>query len=299
MNITVCKIFLNIVKYQSMSKAAESLYLSQSAVSQQIRTLENRLGVSLFERTHNGVTLSDYGVIVQPYIERIVDNHMQMLNTLNLQKHPQKVLKIASTPVVYSYALPCTIYHIKQHFPRYELEIETMASAIIEEEILKGTNDIGFIVGEPKNKKLYYKNILTDNVVLIASQEMKIPSRIHCRDLIKYPLILPSHSCKSRDVIETHLSNIDVDFHQLHILYELDSTESMKMSVMQGYGLAFMPYMGVKKELYTKQLKIITLDDYRLNNHYYMIRTKNKHHQDTDFMQVSAYLESMFNKTVC
>lgn len=299
MNIILCKILINIAKYQSISKAAEAVYLSQSAVSQQIKSLEKSLGVKLLERAYNGVKLTEFGQLALQHAQEMLSSYNKLLLDITEKQQQKRSLKILSTPVIYSYALPCTLYDLKKYFPKLELEIETLPSSLIEEQLQQQVGDIGFIVGAPHSKKLSYKKILTDDVVLVASTAMDIPDQISCQELTHYQLILPSHACKSRDVIDAHLTKIALDFNQLKVLYELDSTESMKISVLQGYGLAFMPYMGIKKELYTKQLKIVTLKGYFLCNHYYLIRSQEKNSVDDEYNQIISYIENMFNQTVC
>lgn len=299
MNINICKTFVAVVENESVSKASECIYLTQSAISQQIKSLENSLGVELFIRTPSGMLLTQYGKIYYQYAQQMISLSKQMKISINAIKEKNRTLYIFSTPVMHSYALPCTLFHLKKYCPSYELKIETMPSQLIEENILKGNGDIGIIVGKPLNSNLMSKMIMTDNIVLVSDYNMDIPDIIDCEDLTRYPIILPSFRCRSRTVINHYLDKIKVDIANLQILYDLDSTESMKTSVMKGYSLAFMPYIGIKKELYNKQLKIIQLSCDRLENEYYIIRSKTKSNLDDDLNRIIRNLEIIFSETAC
>jgi DNA-binding transcriptional LysR family regulator len=299
MNIDHLKIFVQVVDEGSISKTAEKANLSQSALSQQIKAIEQTLGVKLLERSSSGVLPTLYGKMVYDYAKSLSETYTQMLQSLSSLNHPNKNLRIAATPIMHSYALPCTLYHVKKQFPQFKLEIEALSSAAIEEKIIHNTADIGFIVGKPKSPLLLSKKVLSDKMMLVAGANTPVPSHISCKELSQYPLIMMSKTQKTRQILDDYLCSISIDSDRLNVLYELNSMESTKLSAINGHGMIFAPYMSIKKELYTKQLRIIEIDCFTLENEYYSIRQKNFGYKDTSHKNLILHIEKIFQDTIC
>lgn len=299
MNIDYLKMFLCVVEEGSISKVAENMHISQSALSQQMKVMEQVLGIKILERSPKGVTLTTLGQVVYDYAKTITGSYDQMLSKITEIQNENRTLHIISTPIVYSYALPCTLYHVKKNYPTYTLEMETMASDVLENKIMNGYGDIGFIVEKPKSKALVSKKVFSDSIYLVAGEGIEIPDSISIEDIYNYPLLMLSKAQKTRHVLCNYLSKIGVDLTQLQILYDLDSTESIKLSAVKGYGLAFLPYMAMKKELYNKQLRIIQIDGFHLDNNYYAIKRPNCEQRDTELFKLIAYIEKILIDTIC
>ncbi|MDF2595273.1 MAG: transcriptional regulator, LysR family [Clostridia bacterium] len=299
MHIDYLKMFIHVVDQGSISKAAEAMNISQSALSQQIKSIEQTLNIKLLERSHNGVIPTLYGKIVYTYAQNLSVTYDHMLYELAELDNAESVLRIAATPIMYSYALPCTLYHVKNEFPNFRLEIETMTSFSIEEKILNDTADIGFIVGKPKNKELQSKKVFSDKIMLVSGEDTTIPSHISCDSLCQYPLLMMSKTQKTRQILDAYLQQIKIDPNKLKVLYELNSMESIKLSAVNGYGMAFAPYMSIKKELYNKQLRIINIDCFGLENEYYAIRKASTGHKSTAHKKLILYIEKILQDTIC
>jgi DNA-binding transcriptional LysR family regulator len=98
--------------------------------------------------------------------------------------------------------------------------------------------------------------------------------------------------------VQRALNAVSVGELKLNILFNLDSLEAVKLAAIRGHGLAFLPYMSIKKELYSKQLKIIPIDQFQVNNDVYMVK---KHNQrcDNDTKQLIRYIEKTLIDTLC
>lgn len=299
MNIDYLKMFVQVVDEGSISKTSEKANMSQSALSQQIKAIEQTLNFKLLERSPTGVLPTLYGKIVYDYAKNLSENYAHMLQELASLDHPDKSLRIVATPIMHSYALPCTLYHVKNEFPQFRLEIETLPSAFIEEKVLHSTADIGFIVGRPKSQLLLSKKVLSDKIMLVAGENTPVPNHISCKELYQYPLIMMSKTQKTRQILDDYLTSIHIDPEKLNVLYDLNSMESIKLSAINGYGMIFAPYMSIKKELYNKQLRIIEIDCFTLENEYYAIRKKNSGHKSTAHKKLILHIEKILQDTIC
>lgn len=299
MNIEFYKNLVTIVNCKSISKAAVISNISQSALSQQIKNAENLLGIKIFTRNHKGIELTETGKIIYKYATTITSSYTNMLHEIKNSANGSKTFRILATPIINSHALPCTLYHVKNTYPAYNLEMEGMPSDTVEDKIGQGIGDMGFIIGKPKDKNLYSKKVFSDKYYLVCGFEMDIPEEINITTLYKYPIIMLSKARKTRRILEHFFLKVGLDTNRLKILYELDSIESIKSSSIKGYGMAFLPYMAIKKELYNKQLKIVHLKNFNLENEYYAIRNRNLEQIDLEHLHFTSYFEKVVEETIC
>ena len=297
LNIDFLSMFITVVELASISKAAEELNISQSALSQRIKVLEKHYEASLLERSYKGVIPTKIGHIVYQYSKNIKSSHDQLLDEIIKDKIGYQSVHILATPTIYSCVLPCALYDIKTNYPSYALKVETLSSKPLEDKISQGIAHIGFIAGKPRNKQLIAKKIFSDKIFLVANTTTKLPKKISMQELHLQPLLMLSKEQKTRQILDNYLEKKGIDTKNLQILYTLDSIESIKLSVLNGYGLAFLPYMTIKKELYNKQLQTIELSDFNLENHYYSIQKQTS--KDFEIANILKYIEKNIIDIIC
>jgi len=291
--------FIQIVSLGSISKAADQMHISQSALSQQLKALESLLNCQLLERSNKGVRPTSAGEIVHKYALEITATYDKMLKDINLLDWETKNLNILATSVICSYALPCTLYHVKKNYPTFVLEMTALPSSLVEEQLSSGHGDIGFIVGQPKRKDLLGKKVISDRMHLVAAHNSPVPKQITKDQLVSYPLLMLPKIHRTRTLLENYLTQMGIDLSSLRILYNLDSIESIKLSAINGYGLAFLPYMTIKKELYNKQLRIIQLENFELECEFYTARPQHTDKINPDLAQLITYIEKILADTIC
>lgn len=299
MRIDHLQTFLKVVEDGSISKVAEEMNISQSALSQQIKNFEEYLKTPLLDRGPNGVVPNTCGKIVYRHAQQLSATWKDMELAVHEALSSSLVFKIAATPNIYSYALPCTLFHIRNRFPDFVLDIEMMSSQQVEQHILNGFADIGFVIGAPETQSLYRKKVFTDKMHLVQGEQSITPQSIACSELLEYPLMMLSQRHRTRQLLDKYLKMIGIKTSELKILYELNSTESLKMSTIHGFGLSFAPYMSIKKELYNQQLNIVQLDCFDLESEYYLIRKEKSNDKTAAHKQVSSYIEGIVQTTVC
>lgn len=117
MNMETLKFFLDIATLKSISKAAQKSHITQSALSQQLKSWESTLGSELFVRSNKGASLTEAGIIVEKYAGQIIKLYDDMVTEINHLQPTQHELSIYAIPEVCNYALPCTLYEVKNIFP--------------------------------------------------------------------------------------------------------------------------------------------------------------------------------------
>ena len=256
----IYKFFLKVSEMGSISKAADKLYISQPALSQQLKNLEKELHTPLFIRSNKGIELTEEGKIVYKYFSMSEKLLQEMKKEIRDKKNNVKKIRISAVPTMCNYSLPCMIYHLKQHYPNTSVELYSRSDSFkIEEELVNGRCDIGFVVEDIKNEFiLTSKKIFEEEILLVASNiSVNYPDFISERELSKYDLI----NMATENEITRTVSRYINDFENYKITYNLESIDAIKSCVVNGYGLAFLPYSTIKKELYNKEIKIINIDN--------------------------------------
>jgi len=157
---------------------------------------------------------------------------------------------------------------------------------------------VGFVQGKPTDQDLVSSIVGTDRMVLVASSEYNIKSEINLNDLMRYPLIMMHEKYQCRRQFNEMLKERGINLEHLNVLFSLDSTESVKSSVLKGHGLSLLPYMSIKKELYNKQLKEIKVADFEMMYEIYIVykRDKDMNKGTREFIQ---FLKKIGEKSFC
>lgn len=294
MNMETLKLFLDIAMLKSISKAAQKSHITQSALSQQLKSWENTLGTELLTRSNKGANLTDAGVIAEKYASQICKLYDDMTTEINHLQPSQHELSIYAIPEVCNYALPCTLYEVKKHFPHCHITLNEGSSSLVEDRLFLEEGDIGFISGPAAKSELSSNMVFSDQVMLVASSTTICPDKISLQELSQYPLIWSSQL----HCVQRALNNLSTGDLKLNILFNLDSIEAVKLAAIRGHGVAFLPYMSIKKELYSKQLRIIHIDQFQVNNDVYMVKKENQR-CNNDTKQLIRYIEKTLIDTLC
>lgn len=298
MQIEHVQLFHLTASMGSISKAAQASHISQPALSQQIQRLEQELGFKLLERSNRGVVLTQAGQIVEKYAGHFVGLYQNLMEDLSQLEQNSSIVRIAATPVVGVYGLPCTMFSAKETFPGYSFHLSTAPSIEVEHGVIQGESDIGFINGPPTHQdELVAKKIYAERMVLVAGQDLEVPDQLDMSSLRQYPIVMFSQKSSLYMRLSEHLEACGHSLEQYKILFRLDSAESVKSSVIKGHGLAFLPYMSIKKELYQKQLREIHVDGFDMSYDIYIIYKKQEQ-QDTLY-RIAVYFSKIVAETFC
>jgi DNA-binding transcriptional LysR family regulator len=298
MRIDHLVLFNRIASEKSISKVAEECHLSQPALSQQMRKLEDEMGLILFERSNKGIELTENGRVVHQYFEQIIETYDNLQQELTNLKNYTGTIRILASQVIGQYALPCSIHKMNEKFPKYTFALTTMMSGEVVRKVLEGKGNIGFIINPVDNPDLICKRIHSDKVFLVCSEKYYKGSSISLENLKSKALITLADQFSSRRIVDQSLRKAGYDIKDFSVMMNLDSTESLKASVIAGLGFAFLPYMAIKKELYLKELKIVDIPEFQVNYDFYMIHRSKMCSQETP-KEVIKYFLSIVEETFC
>jgi len=276
-HLDAMRYFLMVSEERSISKGAARAHISQSALSQTIQKLEEDLGYPLMVRSNRGISLTGAGEIVRKYAETITRGYDRMLEELTLSSETKHFVSISGTYSLAAYSLPCMLYKIKKVFPKHQYSLDAKDAEDIIRDVREGLTDLGFVdVVNEDAENLVYSLLGKERVVLIAKADAPVADAIQVKDLFDVEMIMCSMNRKTCDHLGEVLSTVDRRLENLNVIFYADSLSAVKSSVLNGYGMAFVPYESIKHELYEKLIKLVTVADINLDYDIYMVSKKPK-----------------------
>lgn len=268
--------FLEVAKTHNVTTAAKNMRVTQSALSQRIRALEQILGQSVFVRKYSGLELNSFGTDFLAACKDIHHNIEVLDDWVSRQKKEVNGhLKIATISSMIGHVLPQFLKEFFKKYPSVKFTIDNSTTKFIEEGVLNGDYDVGMIVGDCKKNSLKSLKIMENRVYMVCSKDYPLAQnkKFTQADLEKSRLIW--HSEKSSRTVtqiwrKLGLRSID----DLGGIY-LSDMESCKNYAVQGLGVAFVADEHMREEL--AQGKLIKLGNYLTDKPIYLISRNDKY----------------------
>jgi LysR family transcriptional regulator, transcriptional activator of the cysJI operon len=253
------KVFHTVAKKLSFTKAANTLFITQPAVTKHINELENQLGNRLFVRKGTSIALTPAGQLLLGYAEKIFKLYADLENELGqLNDIATGSLKIGASTTLAQYVLPGILALFKKTYPAIQIQFINGNSEFIEQQVINEKIDIALVEGISHHPQINYESFVKDEIVLVAStQNKQFPkSEIKPEQLQSIPLVLREQGSGTLDVIFKAISKANIHPKNLHIEIQLDSTESIKQYLLHSDCAAFLSIHSITKELRQNQLSI-------------------------------------------
>jgi len=250
--------FLEIVRLKSFSKAAQTCYRTQPAISAQVRQLEQELNTALFERFGSRISLTTAGRIFADYAAQMLDLRRRAQDAINeLERNPRGELVIAANEANCIYVLPQVFSEYKDLFPAVQLQVDRSYGARVVDAVMENIADFGLTQLPIEEKRMQVVPIHRDEIRLIVPARHPLADRkaVLPSDLLEFPLLLPK-SGTTRTRLNAWLELVEDD---LHVSMELDSTEMIKRFVMAGLGISFLAVSNCREEVTAGKLRTLAL----------------------------------------
>jgi DNA-binding transcriptional LysR family regulator len=250
--------FLEIVRLKSFSKAAQTCYRTQPAISAQVRQLELELNTTLFERYGTRISLTVAGRILAEHAEQILALRRRAQDSINeLEKIPRGELVIAANEATCIYVLPGVFAEFKKQFPNVQLLVDRSYGTRVVQAVLDNLADFGITQLPVQEKKLQIVKIHSDEIKLLVPAGHPLASypRVMPTDLLGQQLLLPKTGT-TRARLNTWLDSVQ---DELNVSMELDSTEMIKRFVMANLGLSFLAASHCREEEEAGKLACVPL----------------------------------------
>lgn len=250
--------FLEIVRLKSFSKAAQTCYRTQPAISAQVRQLEQDLNTTLFERLGTRISLTMAGKIFADYADQILQLRRRAQEVINeLDRVPRGEIIIAANEATCIYVLPTVFSEYRKQFPNVQLLVDRSYGAKVVGAVLDNLADFGITQLPVAEKKLQVVKVHSDEIRLLVPGGHPLASKdsVTSHDLLGHPLLLPK-SGTTRSRLNSWLEPVE---DEIQISMELDSTEMIKQFVMAELGISFLAASHCRDEVAAGKLATATL----------------------------------------
>lgn len=279
MSITMrqLEIFKAVVDSGQVTKAAQNLFITQSAVSLALSELENQLGGPLFDRIGRRLELNDRGRYFLPLSREILDK-LEDLDSLMNEKDGKfaGTLKLVASSTIGNYVLPYLITVFKSMYPDVHFNMLVCNTKTAEKLIMDRAVDLGFVEGEVNNEKISVTNWFQDELVLIIRSTIDTESETVCdvtTDLKKYKWIMREPGSGTAQIFKSKLGRYVTD---LNVVMELGHTEAIKKAVEAGAGIGCLSNLTVCRAINRGWLQQIRLKGVDMKRQLFIIQHKDK-----------------------
>ena len=261
-SLDLYKLFYTVAKEGSISSAAKILYISQPAVTLQIKKLESQLGISLFTRSKHGVILTDEGKVLFEYVKNAIDCFNNGENALsNLKNLDSGTIRIGVSTTICRYILMPYLEKFHATYPKIDIQINNNVSTNIIKELRNGNLDMVILFApQAENKDLIITPIKEVKDIFVGNKEyFNLPKeKISLQDLEQYPLIFPSSTSSSRAYLDKCLKDNNVD---LKPKLEVVSYNLIVDLIKTGFGIGYVTKEFIMNELDNKTLYEIKIKE--------------------------------------
>ena len=265
MNLRQLHVFASVVKHMSVSLAAEELFITQPAVSQQIRGLEQQLGVKLFERTPNGLLLTEGGEAIHPHVQAILASQARIDHVVAEQRGATRGhLAVAANTTGGMYVVPAMLRAFREAHPEAEIVLQVHSTDRICERLLQNLLDVAVVTGPVEVGSVVVADLCEDELYLIVSPSHPFAERatVSREEVAAEPFVVPEPGSRTRRLIQRAIESHGL---KLQIAMQLPGTEEVKKAVEANLGVAMVSKHAVTRELELGALHRVTVHDLEIH----------------------------------
>jgi DNA-binding transcriptional LysR family regulator len=278
-NLFGLRIFVMVAEKKSFSDAARSLYLTQPAVTHQVKNLESYFATPLFKRESNTVLLTPAGKILYKYAKRFSKLDDQLMEELeNYTGRLTGDLIIGACTMVGEHLIPHLVKDFSQAHPEVNFSVEIGNCPSVIDKLLKGTIDVGLIGDKATHRDLVSEVLLEHTLFLVSSPGYWDINggTVPLKDLTGLKLLLREEGVGTRVQFEEIVSHNGMNLKNFQIITVSGSNEVIKMMVKHGVGISFLPRKAIERELEMGDLKALQLQEGELRHKFYLVHRKQK-----------------------
>ncbi len=286
MNLLKLEIVVLIKKYKKLTIVAEKLGVKQPTITFHIKSLEEELGVSLFELRSGRYFLTEAGEALHHYASKI-DALMKEARrvTQEFKGFHKGAITIGASYVPATYLLPEVVHQFQCEFPNIKITLLVKTAPEIRMMLQNHEIDLGIISAAPFDEPLLKQtNIMPDTLVLAFSKEHHFSKKdnVSLQNIEKERILLHRNPSTTRDLLTQWTLAHNITF-QSEI--ELDSLETMKQILKYGNGIAFISKLAIEQEIQRNELCYIPIPEFEFQRNIYTI-----HHEDRWNSKIISFL---------
>jgi len=256
MELSQLRSFLQVAEEGGVTRAAETLCLTQPAVTQQIQALERELGTLLFDRTGRGVRLTAAGAALVEHARQslaILDEVRGVIADLETGVTGRLVIGAGVTTSIFQLPSPLRAY--REAYPGVDVAVTTGRSREVTAMVLGREVDLGLVTTTVEDPSLTAMELYEEEIALVAPAGHVRAMGLDA--LSAAPMILFPKGAGFRDYLDRVLAEVGIS---ANVKMETDSVEAIKSFVAVGLGVSFLPMPAVDAELRSGALSMVSVD---------------------------------------
>jgi DNA-binding transcriptional LysR family regulator len=275
-DVTRLKAFIYAAETLSFTEAAVQLHLTQPTVSHHIKTLEQALGVELFNRSAHALKLTEAGRLLLPYAHKLIHQVSEVHEMMvSLQQRIAGHLRIACSTTAGKYILPQLAARFCQRFPDIRVSILACTTENIIPRLLEGEANLAVVSSSDLcGQGLECQEFFNDTIALIVPSSHPWAGRqsVEPAELLEQQMILREPTSGTRRVMLTELAKHDITLDDLNISLELGNAEAIVRTVGAGFGISFVSTLAADWALMLGHIAAVPVAGLVLRRRIYMVR---------------------------
>lgn len=257
------QVFHTVARLLSFTKAADTLHMTQPAVTFQIRQLEEYFNTRLFDRSHNRISLTEAGERVLEYADQIINLYNEMdYQVRELTGDVTGLLVIGASTTIAEYVLPSLLGQFRRMFPNVKLRLNVSNSMGVVHMVEANQIDVGIVESPVGNKNLAVEVCWQDDMVVIAPPDHPLAAKKSATvdDIRGSMFLCREEGSGTREVFIDYIGERGHSMDELDLGMELGSPEAVKSAVEAGLGVSVVSEATVEKERRLGSIAVIPLD---------------------------------------
>ena len=256
------QVFYSVARQLSFTKAAEQLFMTQPAVTFQVKQLEEHFNARLFERSHGKIALTPTGRLVMGYAEKILGLSEEMETRVGeLTGTMSGPLLLGASTTIAEFMLPHVLGEFKARHPQVQTQMTVGNSETIENRVADYSLDVGLIESPSHLPSLHTEVCCDDELVMICAPGHRLAQErgVTPQQIMIEPYVSRETGSGTREFADNYLRESGISPDDLNVVMELGSPEAIKGVVETGIGVSIVSRATIVKELKLKVLVAVPL----------------------------------------
>ena len=262
------RVFMEVAGHLSFSKAAETLFISQPAISKHIKKLEEEIGLALFERKGNTISLTPPGAKLLEYMHQAKSLEQQIESDVQIIKDQFKArgeLKIGASTTISLYVLPKILSQFHRKFANVQLLLLNRNSENILQALVSKEIDLAIIEAHHKINAVRYQPFMNDEIIPVCASHSPYAVRpLDLEQLRSIPIAIRERGSGTLAVFAQELEKHNIKLGSLNIIARLGGTEALKNFLLEDKAIGFLSRLAVKKELASGSLREVSINSLKI-----------------------------------
>ncbi len=268
--------FLILCETQNYSLTAKILNITQPAVSQHIKHIEDYYGINLISQKGKKFALTEEGITLQEYAKALKANSERIKPMLQRIKSQNKPLNFGATLTIGEYTLPPILAKLFAEDPELQISMVVENTTILQKMLYDGTIDFVLLEGHFNKEEFQSKLISKEQFICLCSPENSLSEKpVDIEELLNQNLILREKGSGTRDILESALYNQNLSINSFNRKIEIGNMHAIKNLCHENIGITFMYKEACKKELADGFLKQISIRNFDVTHSFSFVYLKN------------------------